>query len=236
MYITTDGVPGALNLTITHLTISTEDLQEGDVVEMSGSICRNYVKNFITYELDVEGNQILKPKTTTRRIEEEVVKIDEEGNEYTVMEEREVTEFVLDENGNQIMEPIIIKAYSKLMFETSPTNPTSEDCVPIIKKCSTITRKFVGVVTKVFNVDDKIETKEVMKTGYKAGQKCYNFATHGDFLLKVPSSTGYNVGDVVMSNFSVLDPNTALTINIQGAIVGKVTSIVNSTTLSIFKE
>ena len=227
---------GSLNRTITHLTISSEDLQLGDVVELTGNICRNIKQDFITYELDEDGNQILKPKTITRIIEEEVIKLDEEGNEYTTTEDHEITEFILDQDGNQIMEPIIIDRVTKIMFETNQVDPSFEDCVPVIKKCTTITRKFIGVVTQIFNEGDKIQTKDTLKFSGILGQKCYNFATHGDFLLKVPSSTGYNVGDIVMSNLSVLDPNTALTLNIQGAIVGKVSRIINSTTLSIFKE
>ena len=227
---------GSLNRTITHLTVSTEDLQLGDVVELTGSICRSVKQDFITYELDEDGNQILKPKTITHVDQVEVSTTDEEGNITISFEDKEVTEFVLDQDGNQIMEPIIKDRVTKIMFETNPTDPGHEDCVPTIKKCTTITRKFIGVVTQIFNVDDKISTKDTLKFSGVLGQKCYNFATHGDFLLKVPSTANYAVGDVVMSNLSVLDPNTALTINIQGAIVGKVSRIVNATTLAIFKE
>ena len=100
---------------------------------------------------------------------------------------------------------------------TLSTSTDSTDCI-----CSCITtgtsKTFAGVITSI-----------------DAKQNSITFATHGDYLFKVNDSSKYNVGDTICYDGSVIDVNTTPTIAIQQSIIGKVSSIVDSTTLAIFK-
>ena len=100
---------------------------------------------------------------------------------------------------------------------TLSTSTDSTDCI-----CSCIThgtsKTFAGIIT---SIDSK--------------NKSITFATHGDYLFKVSNSSKYNIGDTICYDGSVIDVNTTPTIAIQQSIIGKVSSIIDSTTLAIFK-
>lgn len=187
---------GQLNRTIEHLTISDENLNVGDVVEMTGSIIKNEIQINSEPELDEEGNPKFDPETN---------------------------------------EPLIITT-RKLSFVVNPTEFKASDCCPMIKKCSSITSKFCGVITEVIEGDDMVTIESGFTSEVRCDRKCYRFATHGDFLLKVPSTSALSVGQILLSNLQVLNGDTPLTTSLQSAIVGKISHIVDSTTVTIFKE
>ena len=100
---------------------------------------------------------------------------------------------------------------------TLSTSTDSTDCI-----CSCITtgtsKTFAGVITSI-----------------DAKQNSITFATHGDYLFKVNDSSKYNVGDTICYDGSVITENTIPTIAISQSIIGRVSSIIDSTTLSVFK-
>ena len=69
------------------------------------------------------------------------------------------------------------------------------------------------------------------------------FASHGDYMIKVSNSSEFKVGDIVYLNengegkleFKVLTEDVVLTAKINNLTVGKVTGIIDETTLSVFK-
>ena len=152
-----------INTTIEHLTVSDDDLQIGDVVEMSGDI--------------------------------------------------------------------IINDYSEegfLKFIVNPSETSPYDVCPKIKKCTTQTKKYCGVVTRIYEIGDDLD-------GLRFQQKCYKFASHGDCMLKVNDSSIYHVGDTVLSDLSILGDDSMITNLKISCTVGKVSKIINQNYLAIFK-
>ena len=100
-------------------------------------------------------------------------------------------------------------------IQSTPTDTT--DCI-----CSCITtgnsKTFAGIITSIDSKNNSI-----------------TFSTHGDYLFKVSDSSKYSIGDTICYDGSVVDENTTPTIAIQHSIIGKVSSIVDDKTLSIFK-
>ena len=120
---------------------------------------------------------------------------------------------------------------SDINFAVNPETINSDDVPPVVKKCTTKTPKYCGVIIEKYSVDDKIIHGEVMKTELTCKCKMYRIATHGDFILHVPDSSVYEVGDVVLSDLSKL---TEMTVLNDSCKIGKVSKVLNDTTLAIF--
>ena len=120
---------------------------------------------------------------------------------------------------------------SDINFAVNPEAINSDDVPPVVKKCTTKTPKYCGVIIEKYSVDDKIIHGEVMKTELTCKCKMYRIATHGDFILHVPDSSVYEVGDVVLSDLSKL---TEMTVLNDSCKIGKVSKVLNDTTLAIF--
>ena len=130
---------------------------------------------------------------------------------------------------------VIISDNNELSFLINEEDPLPYNCCPAINKCSTLSKDFVGVITRIYEVGDKITYDlGLLKNDYIATRKCYKFASHGDCLLKVPNSSIYSKGDIILSDLSILDDDTPITGRILKSKVGKVTKIINDTTVSIF--
>ena len=105
----------------------------------------------------------------------------------------------------------------------------------MIKKCTTRTKRYCGVVVQVIEENEEIENGVTMKEIIKVGQKCYKFASHGDCLLKVPDSSICNVGDTVLSDLSILGDEETITNLKISCTIGKVSKIINDNFVAIFK-
>ena len=113
------------------------------------------------------------------------------------------------------------------------------DCVPGVKSSGTY-KQFIGIVTAkhdknvVFKIDDAVTYVE------KFTQNTVEFATHGDFMFKIPSghtSSEYSVGDEIMFDGSIVDDESPLTMKISRSLIGSVTKIFeNEGFLAVFKD
>ena len=103
------------------------------------------------------------------------------------------------------------------MWESSTINDRT-DCI-----CSVVIngtyKEFVGVITDV-----------------DISRKCVTFASHGDVLFYCDDANIYQIGDVILYNGKILDPEYAMTLRIQQSIVGKVTAKINEHTLALFMK
>lgn len=173
-WLNSSTVGSQLNETITHLTISNDNLQIGEIVEMTGD---------------------------------------------TMISKIEKTE-----------------SGQKIVFQINPVQFKADDCCPVIKRCSTINQKYCGVVTEVFEPGSKITVGSGFQTEIITDIKCYKFATHGDFKVKVISSDNLSIGSILLSDGFTLDPETTLTFKLNSSIVGKVSRIIDHNTVCVFKE
>ncbi|OHT07120.1 hypothetical protein TRFO_05357 [Tritrichomonas foetus] len=100
------------------------------------------------------------------------------------------------------------------------TIENSTDCIPSVKTRGT-RNEYLGVCVEIVN------DKEI------------KFASHGDFLIKINSASKYKVGDTIVidenGEYKVLDENETITTKILRSTVGIVTSIIDDSTLAIFK-
>ena len=92
------------------------------------------------------------------------------------------------------------------------------DCICSVKSTGTW-KEFVGVI---ISIDEE--------------NNCITFATHGDFLFSVDNTKGYQVGDVVLYDGTVLQEDATMTLKVQQSLVGKVTGKIDEKTLAIFKS
>ena len=124
-----------------------------------------------------------------------------------------------------------------LDFIVDPPEIKPTDCCPVIRKCTTRSKKYCGVIVEVIEAGNEIEIGEMslMKQKVTTLKKCYKFATHGDFLVKVPNSNSYNVGDTILSDLSVLGDEETITNLKISCTIGKVSKIINNEYIAIFK-
>lgn len=118
---------------------------------------------------------------------------------------------------------VYVKDYENKIWKLSTRNDTI-DCISSIKPTGTL-KEYLGICVSK-------ETDEI------------TFASHGDFLVKVGDSSKYEIGDIIYINdninnsisISVLDENTPLTAKINKAIIGTVTSIIDSEFVAVFRD
>ena len=109
--------------------------------------------------------------------------------------------------------------YRENEFVPSTENDTT-DCICSVKTTGKW-NEFVGICT---NID--------------VNNKCIVFASGGDYMLKGTDSSCYGIGDEVFienGEVKTLTGQTAVTSKIRRTTIGIITSIVNETTLSVFK-
>ena len=97
---------------------------------------------------------------------------------------------------------------------------SSTDSIDCICSCRTTgnSKTFVGIITSI-----DIENNSI------------TFATHGDYWFKANDSSKYNIGDTICYDGSIIDEHTVSTIAIQQSIIGKVSSIIDESTVAVFK-
>ena len=124
----------------------------------------------------------------------------------------------------------------------------SIDCIPSVKTSGTW-REYLGICTHILpkskedsqsNINEIPTENETLSRNY--GE--IKFASHGDYMIKVSNSSEFKVGDIIYLNengegkleFKVLTEDVVLTAKINKLTVGRVTGIIDKTTLSVFKE
>ncbi len=93
-----------------------------------------------------------------------------------------------------------------------------QDCI-----CSVITtgnhKTYVGVIVEVDGKNNSVK-----------------FASHGDFMFNVEDSSLYEIGDVILYDGRILEDDLMLSSALLQSVVGKITSIIDEHTISVFKD
>ena len=127
---------------------------------------------------------------------------------------------------------VYVKDWENNIWNKSTIND-SIDCISSVKTNGTW-KEYLGICT------------HILPKSKEDGQSNINeikFASHGDYMIKVSNSSEFKVGDIVYLNendegkleFKVLTEDVVLTAKINNLTVGKVTGIIDETTLSVFK-
>ena len=58
----------------------------------------------------------------------------------------------------------------------NPIQTVAYDVCPKIKKCVSQTKRYCGVITRIYEVGDDLD-------GLRFKEKCYRFASHGDCMI-----------------------------------------------------
>ena len=108
------------------------------------------------------------------------------------------------------------------------------DCIPSVKTEGKY-KEYLGIVVAKHKAGETVTVGDVVKHDVIISQDTIDFATHGDFYLKVNDSWPYQVGDTVLYNGDIVNDEEPMTNKIQRMIAGVVTAIVDPGTLAIFK-
>ena len=108
------------------------------------------------------------------------------------------------------------------------------DCIPSVKTEGKY-KEYLGIVVAKHKAGETVTVGDVVKHDVIISQDTIDFATHGDFYLKVNDSWPYQVGDTVLYNGDIVNDEGPMTNKIQRMIAGVVTAIVDPGTLAIFK-
>ena len=108
------------------------------------------------------------------------------------------------------------------------------DCIPSVKTEGKY-KEYLGIVVAKHKAGETVTVGDVVKHDVIISQDTIDFATHGDFYLKVNDSWPYQVGDTVLYNGNIVNDEGPMTNKIQRMIAGVVTAIVDPGTLAIFK-
>ena len=108
------------------------------------------------------------------------------------------------------------------------------DCIPSVKTEGKY-KEYLGIVVAKHKAGETVTVGDVVKHDVIISQDTIDFASHGDFYLKVNDSWPYQVGDTVLYNGDIVNDEEPMTNKIQRMIAGVVTAIVDPGTLAIFK-
>ena len=108
------------------------------------------------------------------------------------------------------------------------------DCIPSVKTEGKY-KEYLGIVVAKHKAGETVTVGDVVKHDVIISQDTIDFATHGDFYLKVNDSWPYQEGDTVLYNGNIVNDEGPMTNKIQRMIAGVVTAIVDPGTLAIFK-
>lgn len=107
---------------------------------------------------------------------------------------------------------------------------SSTDCVPIVSGTGDY-KQFVGICTEVDANFHGLTTKNIDGRNHAF----IRYATHGDFMLHVNDSTKYSIGDLVTYEGVIINEDEPLTYKNIHSIVGRVSGIVNETSIAVFR-
>ena len=123
------------------------------------------------------------------------------------------------------------------LFVQSSVNDT-KDCVPGSTHTGTY-KTFIGICVCKYAIGDKKEIGTMMTTEFEFKQNCIEFATHGDFLFKIPSdhqASEYTVGDTITFEGNIIDDEISITNRTIKSTIGTVTKIfAEDDYLAVFK-
>ena len=110
------------------------------------------------------------------------------------------------------------------------------DCISSVKTNGTW-KEYLGICTHVLSESEENGTESLSRN---CGE--IRFATHGDYLVKVSDSSKFNIGDTIYIDFGensseikILTEDISLNTKIQRTTIGIITSILDETTVSVFK-
>ena len=108
---------------------------------------------------------------------------------------------------------------------------------------------FIGVITAIYPANTPLKINEITSNYIKINNNTVDFATHGDYIFKVDNnkiehqttsgnSKKYKVGDEILYDGKIIDPEQPLTRKLENMIVGKITCIPENNTeyVSVFKN
>jgi len=108
--------------------------------------------------------------------------------------------------------------------------------------------KFIGIITAIYPANTPLKINEITSNYIKINNNTIDFATHGDYIFKVDNNTIehqttsesmklYEVGDEILYDGRIIDPEQPLPRKIEKMIAGIITYIPENKTdyISVFK-
>ena len=134
--------------------------------------------------------------------------------------------------------------YVEIKGSNYVNNPINQ--IPIITNENN--SKFIGVITAIYPANTPLKINEITSNYIKINNDTIDFATHGDYIFKVDNNTAehqttsgnmklYEIGDEIMYDGRIIDPEHPLTRKLEKMIVGTITCIPEDNTdyVSVFK-
>ena len=126
---------------------------------------------------------------------------------------------------------VYVKDWKNEIWNKSTIND-SIDCISSVKSIGTW-KEYLGICTSKTDKENEV-------LSHNRGE--ITFATHGDYLVKVSDSSKFNIGDTIYIDFGensseikILTEDISLNTKIQRTTIGIITSILDKTTVSVFK-
>ena len=121
--------------------------------------------------------------------------------------------------------------------------------IPMITHESNDYKTFIGVITDVYLKNTPLKINEITSNYIKIDNDTIDFATHGDYIFKVDDNTiphqttsgsekVYEIGDEILYDGKIIDPEQPLLRKYESMIIGKITYIPDDNTgfVSVFKN
>ena len=121
--------------------------------------------------------------------------------------------------------------------------------IPMITHESNDYKTFIGVITDVYPKNTPLKINEITSNYIKIDNDTIDFATHGDYIFKVDDNTiphqttsgsekVYEIGDEILYDGKIIDPEQPLLRKYESMIIGKITYIPDDNTgfVSVFKN
>ena len=96
--------------------------------------------------------------------------------------------------------------------------------------------KFIGIITAIYPANTPLKISEITNNYIKINNNTIDFATHGDYIFKVDDNTAehqtisgsmkhYEVGDEILYNGKIIDPEQPLLRKYEKMLIGTITYI-----------
>ena len=109
------------------------------------------------------------------------------------------------------------------------------DCITSVKSSGSY-RQYLGICVAIHKSGETVTIGDTIKKDIELKQDTVDFATHGDFYFRVSDTSEYSVGDIVLFDGNKLADDLVITTTIMSSIVGKITGIIDSHLLCVFKD
>ena len=226
------------------------------------AICNNGRCAWSEYGIVTAKSFALKDQTYTKTESDERYTLKTELQQSMTITHLAPIDEELDINSFVIGAPVYmtgnvyIKDWENEIWNKSIIND-SIDCIPSVKINGTW-KEYLGICTHILseskeNGTDSLSRERVLQTLEPQSGEAANevlsrncgeirFATHGDYLVKVSDSSKFNIGDTIYIDFGensseikILTEDISLNTKIQRTTIGIITSILDETTVSVFK-